>query len=215
MPVSLFPGGFYGILDTGYVSEENWVAKGRALLDGGASLLQVRAKGKSLARVMELARAILPLTRERGIPLIINDHLEVALALPDAGLHVGQDDLCPVQARQRLGPDRILGLSTHSTAQMEQALALSHCLSYFAVGPVFPTGTKPDYQPVGLELVRQTAIRSPSIPFFAIGGIHRQNVSKVIEAGATGVVAVSDPLLDPDTATATAAFVGRFRRSNA
>ena len=215
MPPSLSHGGFYGILDTTYVNEDDWVSKGRALLEGGASLLQIRAKGKPLETVMALARDILPLARTHNVPLIINDHLEVALALPDAGLHVGQDDLCPVEARQRLGPDRLLGLSTHATTQIQRALELCHCLSYFAVGPVFATGTKPDYAPVGLDLVRHAARLSPPIPFFAIGGIHRHNVSEVLAAGAPGIVAVSDPLLDPDTANATAAFVERFRRSNA
>lgn len=211
----LATGGFYGILDAAYVGEDAWVAKGRALLQGGASLLQVRAKDKPLHTVMALARAILPLARASKVPLIINDHLEVALALPETGLHVGQDDLCPIEARRQLGPDRLIGLSTHSTAQMRKALALSEVLSYFAVGPVFPTGTKPDYTPVGLDLVRQTAALTPGIPFFAIGGINRRNLEQVLEAGARGIVAVSDPLLDHDTAAATAAFVERIHRSNA
>ncbi|MEY3000043.1 MAG: thiamine phosphate synthase [Verrucomicrobiota bacterium] len=208
-------GGFYGILDADYVSERDWNAKGRALLEGGASLLQIRAKRRPTTAVLALAQSILPLAQTHGVPLIINDHLEVALQLPDAGLHVGQEDLCPESARRQLGPDRLLGLSTHSSEQVQQALQQAHLLSYFAVGPIFPTGTKPDYVPVGLNLLRHTVALSPPIPVFAIGGITRLTLGHVLETGVRGVVAVSDPLLDPHTAKATAQFVKRINRSYA
>jgi thiamine-phosphate pyrophosphorylase len=184
-------------------------------MEGGASLLQIRAKGRPATAVLALAQSILPLAQTYGVPLIINDHLEVALLLPDAGLHVGQEDLCPVTARRQLGPDRLLGLSTHSSEQVQQALHQTHLLSYFAVGPIFPTGTKPDYVPVGLDLLRQTVALSPAIPVFAIGGITRLTLGHVLETGVRGVVAVSDPLLDPDTAGATAQFVQRINGSYA
>jgi thiamine-phosphate pyrophosphorylase len=209
-----FPGkpkpGFYAILDSGYVDEAEWEYKAESLLAGGACLLQIRAKGHPVERVAELVERALPTARKFDVPLIVNDHLEVALAIPGAGLHLGQDDGDFREARKRLGPDRILGLSTHSLEQARSAIAAADVLSYFAVGPVFATGTKPDYPPVGLDLVRQVAHEKPSIPFYCIGGINRANLDQVLEAGALGVVAVSDPLLDEDTEAATRVFADRL-----
>jgi thiamine-phosphate pyrophosphorylase len=209
-----FPGkpkpGFYAILDSGYVDEAEWEYKAESLLAGGACLLQIRAKGHPVERVAELVERALPTARKFDVPLIVNDHLEVALAIPGAGLHLGQDDGDFREARKRLGPDRILGLSTHSLEQARSAIAAADVLSYFAVGPVFATGTKPDYPPVGLDLVRQVAQEKPPIPFYCIGGINRANLDQVLEAGALGVVAVSDPLLDEDTEAATRVFADRL-----
>lgn len=202
--------GFYAILDTGYVDEAAWEAKARALLAGGARLLQIRAKDRSAEEVRRLVEQVLPLTRAFAVPLIINDHLDLALAFPDTGLHLGQDDGDVREARRLLGRDRILGLSTHSLDQARDAVDRADVLSYFAVGPVFPTGTKPDYQPVGLHLVSQVRALQPALPFFCIGGINRQNLEQLIQAGARGVVAVSDPLLDPDTESATREFTHRL-----
>lgn len=209
-----FPGkpkpGFYAILDSGYVDEAEWEYKAESLLAGGACLLQIRAKGHPVERVAELVERALPTARKFDVPLIVNDHLEVALAIPGAGLHLGQDDGDFREARKRLGPDRILGLSTHSLEQARSAIAAADVLSYFAVGPVFATGTKPDYPPVGLDLVRQVAQEKPPIPFYCIGGINRANLDQVLEAGARGIVAVSDPLLDEDTEAATRVFANRL-----
>lgn len=207
--------GFYAILDTGYTSNENWLAKGTALIQGGAALIQIRAKDRSADEVFELANAVAPVAKSHGVPLIINDHLDVALQIEDAGLHIGQDDLSPHEARTQLGPSRILGLSTHSEEQIKKAVSIQTILSYFAVGPVFPTGTKPDYTPVGLSLVQFAANLHPQIPFFCIGGISRMNLQSVLDAGARGLVAVSDPLLDPDTRNATSTYVDAIRRANA
>ncbi len=208
-------GGFYAILDTGYVADDQWEAKAAALLEGGACLLQVRAKGLPLPRVRELARRVLPMADRHGVPLLINDHLEVALSLPGAGLHLGQDDGDIRAARAALGPHRLLGLSTHSLDQARAAIAAADVLSYFAVGPVFPTGTKPDYPAVGLELVAQVRALAPPLPFFCIGGINRTNLARVVAAGARGIVAVSDPLRAADTAAAVRAYLGVLRQAGA
>lgn len=198
---------FYGLLDTGYVPDALWETKCRALIEGGSSLIQLRAKRETPAQRRALLERILPLFEGSSVPLIINDDLELALSFPGLGLHIGQDDTPPIEARKRLGPDRLLGLSTHSLGQARAALALPPgTLDYFAVGPVFPTQTKPDYQAVGLELVSAVAALSPALPFWCIGGINRQNAHRVLAAGATRLVAVSDPLLDPDTAGAVRQF---------
>ena len=200
---------FYGILDTGYVSPAAWIAKYDALAAGGAGIIQVRAKretaseGASLVKQVVEHRATLGLAHEDQPYLVINDDLDLCLAYPGLGLHVGQDDLSPLVAREQLGPDRILGLSTHSLSQAQGALSLeTGTLDYFAVGPVFPTQTKPDYKAVGLDLVRQVSVLQPQLPFFCIGGINRQNIAQVKAAGARSIVTVSDVLCSDDTAQA-------------
>lgn len=199
---------FYGILDTGYVAPENWIAKYDALAEGGAGIVQIRAKRETssererlLAKIVE-HRAHSSASVEQPL-LVINDDLALCLKYETVGLHVGQDDTPAKEAREQIGPDRILGLSTHSKQQALQALELgADILSYFAVGPVFPTQTKPDYQAVGLELVRFVADQQPSLPFFCIGGINRSNIARVRDAGGMRIVAVSDALCDPNTANA-------------
>jgi len=200
--VSLENVSFYGILDTGYVSRENWVNKCQALIEGGAGIIQLRAKGESHQERKVLLEEILPLFDGINIPLIINDDVELAAAYPQVGLHVGQDDLTPREARNRLGPDRIIGLSTHSLLQAQSAICQKDLINYFAVGPIFATGTKPDYTPVGIDLITQVRSLEPPLPFFCIGGINRDRLSRVRNAGARGVVAVSDVLEDTDTCAA-------------
>jgi len=194
---------FYGILDSGYVSPADWLMRCQALLQGGADIIQLRAKRETSTQREALLREILPLFAQTTVPLIINDDIDLCLKYPGLGLHVGQDDLPAAEARRRLGPDRILGLSTHSPEQAKAAIALgAEVLSYFAVGPVFATQTKPDYQPVGLDLVRLVSHWEPPLPFFCIGGVNRKTVSQVTEAGGRRIVVVSDVLCAEDTAAA-------------
>lgn len=198
---------FYGILDSGYVSKSDWISKFQALARGGAGLIQVRAKKETADERRELLELAIEanesLLEEYRRPIIMNDDLELCLQYPNIGLHVGQDDTPAREARQRLGPDRILGLSTHSIAQAQAAMDLgSQVLSYFAVGPVFATQTKPDYEPVGLELVQWVVEQKPKLPFFCIGGINRGNIDQIRTSGASRIVTVSDVLSDMDTLTA-------------
>ena len=204
--LDLFQAKFYAILDTGYVSPADWKQKALALMEGGADLLQVRAKKESRQQRRTLAESVYPLCEDAKIPLIINDDLDLALSLPNAGLHLGQDDLPIEKAREVLGPDRILGLSTHSLDQAQAALSRQHLLNYFAVGPVFPTATKPDYIPVGLKLVRDVANLNPSLPWFCIGGISPGNVKEVKSAGGRRIVVVSAVLLSGDTSGSVAEY---------
>lgn len=196
---------FYAILDSSWVSPDQWKAKCRDLLDGGADIVQIRAKNETPDERRRLLEAILPLFADTSVPLIVNDDIDLCLRYPRLGLHVGQDDLPAPEARKRLGPDRILGLSTHSISQAEQAIALGpDVLTYFAVGPVFATPTKPDYTPVGLELVRQVSHLRTPLPFYCIGGITRRNLIQVREAGARRIVIVSDVLSAANSAGAVA-----------
>lgn len=203
MKTSLSSSRFYAILDTGWVERSQWKEKCRQLLVGGPDVVQLRAKKESHAERIALLEEILPLFSEDSPPLVINDDIELCLRYPRLGLHIGQNDLPAQDARQRLGPDRILGLSTHSPEQARAAIALGpSVLSYFAVGPIFATATKPDYTPVGLELARLVTDLNPPLPFFCIGGITRKNVSQVKATGAKRVVIVSDVLSAPDSGRA-------------
>jgi len=189
---------FYAILDTGYAPVRRLPELARAVLAGGADIVQLRAKAATTGQRVEMLQSLAPLCAAAGVPLVCNDDVEAALAVPGVGLHIGQDDLAAKTARAMLGPGRVLGLSTHSLAQAQAALALGDVLTYFAVGPVFPTGTKPDYPAVGLELVRAVAALAPARPWFCIGGINRENAASVHAAGARAIVAVSAVLQAAD-----------------
>ena len=159
------------------------------MLKGGARLIQLRDKEASAKDLLDAARACLKLTRAVRATLIINDRVDVAMAADADGIHLGQDDLTVAEARALLGQNKIIGVSTHSLAQVEAALATS--ANYFAVGPIFPTTTKANPAPVvGLELLRQARALT-SLPLVAIGGITLENAAEVIAAGADSVAVIS------------------------
>jgi thiamine-phosphate pyrophosphorylase len=189
---------FYAILDTGYTPPERMADIGRAVLAGGAGVVQLRAKNATTPARIGMLQILAPLCAAAGVPLVCNDDLAAARAVAETGLHVGQDDLDARAARAALGPERMLGLSTHSLEQAKAAIAMAEVLTYFAVGPVFATATKPDYPAVGLELVQAVAALRPTLPWFCIGGINRRNAGLVRAAGGRAIVAVSDVLCDAD-----------------
>lgn len=189
----------YGILDTTYVTAAQWTPMAQALAAGGVDLVEVRAKGSSTAETRSLLESVLPIFVGAKIPVILNDELEIALAYPGVGLHIGQDDIAVEVARERLGPDRILGLSTHSPTQAEAAAGRTE-LTYFCVGPVYATPTKPEYAEVGLKLVAWTKAQSFAKPWFAIGGVNESTLADVLSAGAQRVVVVSAILQAEDPA---------------
>lgn len=162
-----------------------------ALLEGGARLLQLRHKEHFNRATFQTAKQIRDLCRQAGCDFIINDRADIA-ALLDAGLHVGQDDLPPTLARRVLGPDRLLGLSTHNEEQLTAAEA--EPVSYLAVGPIFTTPSKENPDPQ-LGLARLPALRALTRkPLVAIGGITRQTAPSVWAAGADSVAIIGDLL---------------------
>jgi thiamine-phosphate pyrophosphorylase len=159
------------------------------LLAGGARLIQLREKEASAKELLDAARACLPLTRAAGAKLIINDRVDVALTADADGVHLGQDDLTVEEAREILGPDKLIGLSTHSLEQLQQALQTS--ADYLAVGPVYATTSKENPDPVvGLELVT-VAKALCDRPLVAIGGITVERAPAVVAAGADSVAVIS------------------------
>ncbi len=182
----------YGILDLGYVQPKAITRVTESLCIGGVDLLQLRAKGKTPAEIESWAQQMLPITRSHSVPLIINDHPEVAAKVGCEGVHVGQDDDSVARARSWVGPDVLIGKSTHS---MAQALAAQEeAPDYIGFGPLYATGTKPDYTPIGLADV--SAVHATvSLPIFCIGGVNLSRIQEIVQAGARRVVAVSALLL--------------------
>ena len=181
----------------------------RAFLDGGATLIQLRAKQLSSAVFLDLTDAAVRLAHPYHADIIVNDRADIALMSAAAGVHVGQDDLPPSAARRLLGEGALVGLSTHSIAQVERALR--EPISYVAVGPVFGTRSKDTgYSAVGLELVKSAAQLTGPLPIVAIGGITLENAGSVIEAGATSVAVISDLLVGNDPRGRTQAFLQRL-----
>ena len=185
----------YGIVDLGYVQPSTVVEMTRALCDGGVDILQLRAKKTGAAEIEKLARQMHPVTRDAGVPLVINDHPEVAAAVGTEGIHVGQDDLSLAETRKIVGADCFVGRSTHSVAQARAAM--EEGADYIGFGPLFATGTKPDYVPIGLDDVA-TVQGFATAPVFCIGGVNNERLDQVLAAGAKRVVVVSAFLLAAD-----------------
>jgi thiamine-phosphate pyrophosphorylase len=178
----------YGILDLGYVTPADCEQVTRKMLDGGIQILQLRAKRIPKVEIPELARRLAPLCNEASVPFIINDYPELVAACGADGVHVGQDDMSVDQARALAGHGKIVGLSTHSLAQVKSASEQGP--DYIGFGPLFPTPTKPDYLSIGTKEIAQ-AHSLVDFPIFCIGGIKADNLPQVMKAGARRVVIVS------------------------
>jgi thiamine-phosphate pyrophosphorylase len=186
----------YPILDTGILARHNLAptAVAAAFLEAGAGILQIRHKEHWTRAFFEDAREIARLCREAGADLIVNDRADFAMLL-HAGLHVGQDDLSPRDARKLIGPDAILGFSSHNVRQL--TAAGGEPIDYVAFGPVFSTSTKLNPDPVtGVEEVRRcrSLIEKPLV---AIGGITLENARDVLRAGADSLAVISG-LIPPE-----------------
>jgi thiamine-phosphate pyrophosphorylase len=157
---------------------------------GGATFIQLREKHLSPGEFYRQAEEALRVARERGARLIINDRVDVALALQADGVHLGQTDLPPAAAREILGERAIIGFSTHNVEQAIEAARLP--VDYIAVGPIYPTISKDNADAVvGLEGLRLVRRAIGPMPLVAIGGIRRENLREVVEAGADTVAAIS------------------------
>jgi len=185
----------YGIVDLGYVKPDDVPAMTRALIQGGVDILQLRAKKLEASQVETLARQMHPITRAAGVPLVINDHPQVAAAVGCEGIHVGQDDLGVSETRRIVGSDCFVGKSTHSVVQARAAMAEG--ADYIGFGPLYATGTKPDYVPIGLENIAEVQ-GFATVPVFCIGGVNQGRLDEVIASGAKRVVVVSAFLLAQD-----------------
>jgi thiamine-phosphate pyrophosphorylase len=185
----------YGILDLGYVSTTKVESMTALLCQGGVDVLQLRAKKATKSEVETLAKRMQRVLKDFPVPLVINDHADVAAQIACEGIHVGQDDDAVAKAREVTGGACFVGKSTHS---LDQAVAAqAEKADYIGFGPLYATGTKPDYVPIGLQNIAEAHERV-SLPIFCIGGVNSARLDEVLKAGARRVVVVSAFLLAED-----------------
>ena len=196
----------YGILDTGRLGGDpvRLADLARAAVRGGCTLLQLRDKSADIRALVARARVLA--TAELGVPVLVNDRVDVALAAGADGVHLGQDDMLPADARRLLGPRAIIGLTLKNAAQADALYR--EAVDYGCVGGVFATGSKdnPD-PPVGLAglsriLFRARLARGAGFPVGAIAGIDADNAPGVVGAGADGVAVIASLFLGPDVEAA-------------
>ena len=187
------------------VTDRAWLRGGTladavaAALRGGATLVQLREKTLDPADLLSEARQLTALCRAHGVPLVVDDNVEIALAAGADGVHVGQSDMAARRARALLGPDRILGVSAHNAA--EALAAQADGADYLGCGAAFVTGTKLDAHPVSAETMCAVTA-AVDIPVVAIGGIDAGNILQLQGRGLAGVAVVSGIFAQPDLTAA-------------
>ena len=202
----------YAFVDTLYLHGRALLKVTEQLCEGGADLIQLRAKQSSLTEIRGMAENVLPITQAAGVGLVINDHLSLAQELRADFCHLGQEDFfgsgfSHVSQLSNLNATPRIGLSTHAPEQAQRALAAG--ADYLAIGPIYATDTKPTAKPATLDYVRWAAA-NVRIPWFAIGGINLQNLEQVIAAGAQRICVVSAILKSDDVVSACRAFKERI-----
>jgi thiamine-phosphate pyrophosphorylase len=200
-----------------YVILDRVAARGRdldeilaATLEGGCRMVQLREKEWPSGRLLPLAERLGGRCRRAGVTFIVNDRVDLAVAVGADGVHLGQDDLPPRAARPLLRPGMILGRSTHTLVQATRAR--DEAVDYVAVGSMFETATKPDFELAGPDLLRRIRPLTRQ-PLVGIGGITHANVGDVIRAGADGVAVISAVCGDPDPAAATRRLLAAIREA--
>lgn len=172
------------------------------LIAGGAKFIQLRDKNSTPNDFYKAAKAVIDFTRGKDVKIIINDRVDIALVIKADGVHLGQDDLPPENARRILGEKAIIGFSTHNISQAIEAIKMP--LDYIAIGPIYATSTKENPDPIvgleGLKIVRQAI---GDFPLVAIGGINSENANEVLRNGADSVAVISQILREPARITET------------
>ena len=191
------------VLISGKIAARSVKETAKLVIDGGADAIQLREKAISDDEFISLAGEIRDITTKRGTLLIINDRVNVAREVNADGVHLGQHDMSITEAREIIGNEKIIGISTHNIIQARQAQ--KDGADYIAIGPVYPTTTK-DYEPsIGLEVIREIS-REISIPFLAIGAITLENLGDVLKAGASRVAVCSAIISSKDILSTTKEF---------
>jgi len=188
----ILPDGIYGITAEQFSGGRTNIETVQAMIEGGVSVIQYREKRpyKSHRRMLVECREIRRMTRDASIPFIVNDYVDIALLCEADGIHVGQDDLPVPDVRRLVGPDMVIGLSTHAPDQMRAAASLG--ADYIGVGPIFSTQTKEDVvDPVGFDYLEQ-AVKEAGLPIVAIGGIKKHNIAEVAAHGARSFALVTE-----------------------
>ncbi len=182
--------GLYVITDKKLISRDSFVAAVEKAVRGGASVVQLREKGTLRGEVSGLGRELLKVTEKYGVPLIINDSIELAKEIGADGVHLGENDPMIRHAREALGRDKIIGVSCYGN--LERGLnAERDGADYVAFGTPFFTPTKPERIPTSFDVLREAVSRIKSIPIFAIGGITPENADTVMETGVDGIAVIT------------------------
>ncbi len=200
----------YAVTDRQWLNGRPLSAAVEEALRGGATILQLREKSLSHEDFLAEAREILSIARRWNVPLIINDDVEVALECGAGGVHVGQSDVSLREARLRLGPRAIIGVSAHTVE--EAVTAEAGGADYLGVGAVFPTGTKENARPLSFEALKNIT-SAVKIPCVAIGGISSENLSKLRGSGVRGAAVVSAIFAAGDIEAATQKLVDLAREN--
>ena len=188
---------------------EGMVRTARLAAESGATVVQLRAPSWKKRQWLETARELKSVLQPLGVPLIINDHIDIALAVDADGVHVGQDDLPADEVRRLIGTDKWLGLSVTNAAQLAEVPVES--VDYLGIGPVYPTGTKSDAAPVVGVPAFAELVAASRLPVVAIGGIQASNCQSLMQAGAKGVAVVSAICGQVDPARATKVLLEKLR----
>lgn len=200
--------GLYIILDPSVYPARPLVEVLRTAAEAGAFLFQYRNKTASMKDAYMEALALRDAAAKAGVLFIVNDRCDLALAVDADGVHLGQGDLPLDLARKVMGPEKLIGISTHNADQVREATAGKP--DYLGFGPIFTPGSKHDHDPVvGLEGLRTIRSLTP-LPVFAIGGIHIDQVDEVMRAGADGVAVISAILKAPDISHAVKSFLAQM-----
>lgn len=190
----------YAVTDRAWAADEDaLMAQIEAAIDGGATIVQLREKHLDEAAFLAEAERFVALCRRKGVISIINDNVDIAARTNADGVHVGQEDLEAGRARAILGPDKLIGVSTHNAEEARRAQAAG--ANYLGVGAAFVTGTKTDAKPIPRETI-QAVTAAVDIPVVAIGGIGRDNILELKGCGLDGVAVVSALFAQPDVEAA-------------
>ncbi len=196
------------ILDPSVCTAQSLAGAFRQAAEAGARLFQYRNKTASMKEAYAEALPLRTLAAELGVLFVVNDRCDLALAVDADGVHLGQGDLPLDLARKVMGPDKLIGISTHNPEQVRAASAGKP--DYLGFGPIFKPGSKQDHDPVvGIEGLRQIRALT-SLPVFAIGGITVKNVGEVMTAGANGIAVISAILKAPDIKQAVSDFLAQM-----
>lgn len=178
----------YAVTDRAWVGRQTLYEQVEAALRGGVTCVQLREKELDAPAFLQEAKEICALCRRYGVPFLVNDNVEIAIACGADGIHVGQEDLAAGEVRRRVGEDMILGVSVHTVEQARQAVLDG--ADYLGLGAVFPTSTKADVDQMPYETL-QAICAAVEVPIVAIGGINRENLPKLAGSGVDGVALVS------------------------
>ena len=178
----------YAVTDRHWLNGRTLVDVVKESLDGGVTMIQLREKSLDEGKFLEEAKELEALCRERHVPFIVNDNVDIAKAMDADGVHVGQDDMAALDVRAKLGPDKLIGVSAHTVE--EALLAEKQGADYLGVGAVFPTSSKSDVGEMSYETLKAIC-KAVSIPVVAIGGISGENVGKLAGSGICGVAVIS------------------------